>query len=61
MDVIVLSEEEGVEKPSPLLWKRACERIGMPMSSEVLHIGDELVACVLFTPAIALAYPRNTP
>ncbi|KAG8887228.1 hypothetical protein FRB98_000325 [Tulasnella sp. 332] len=49
-DVIILSEEEGTEKPSPLIWQRACERIKAPIgniiapSKEVLHIGDELHA-----------------
>jgi len=44
MDVIVLSEEESVEKPSPILWQIACERAGVAISRDVLHVGDELVA-----------------
>ncbi|KAG9000506.1 hypothetical protein FRB94_005394 [Tulasnella sp. JGI-2019a] len=48
-DTIVLSEEESVEKPSPLIWQRACERIKAPVgpmaaSKEILHVGDELRA-----------------
>ncbi|KAG8967476.1 hypothetical protein FRC05_002071 [Tulasnella sp. 425] len=52
---IVLSEEEKVEKPSPVLWEVACRRAGIeglaPASKStagepatILHVGDELDA-----------------
>ncbi|KIP01962.1 hypothetical protein PHLGIDRAFT_96511 [Phlebiopsis gigantea 11061_1 CR5-6] len=43
LDPIVLSEEEGVEKPSLQIFLRAFQRAGMERS-EVLHVGDELEA-----------------
>lgn len=64
-DVIVLSEEEGTEKPSPLIWQRACERIKAPNggifspSKEVLHIGDELYTCVLHLYDISPLIPNT--
>ncbi|KAG9020183.1 hypothetical protein FS837_008545 [Tulasnella sp. UAMH 9824] len=52
---VVLSEEEKVEKPSPVLWEVACRRAGIerpPSASNstvgepvsILHVGDELDA-----------------
>ncbi|KAI0675043.1 HAD hydrolase subfamily IA REG-2-like protein [Trametes maxima] len=40
-DAIFLSEEEGVEKPSHEIFRRACDRLGVE-ASETLHVGDEL-------------------
>ena len=45
------SEEEGIEKPDPRIFKLACERLSSSLISrdknelkpeEVLHVGDEL-------------------
>ncbi|KAG8936845.1 hypothetical protein FRC03_009602 [Tulasnella sp. 419] len=44
LDPIVLSGEEAVEKPSAMIWQRACERSGTTAGSHVLHVGDELEA-----------------
>lgn len=51
---ILLSEEEGIEKPSKLIFMRALERVcfeektrGSHITidpSECLHVGDELVS-----------------
>lgn len=52
---VVLSEEEKVEKPSPVMWEVACHRAGIerprPASNStvgepvsILHVGDELDA-----------------
>jgi len=46
-NVVVISEEEGIEKPSYEIWNRACARAGVPISPEVLHVGDELRADAL--------------
>ncbi|KAI0365621.1 HAD hydrolase subfamily IA REG-2-like protein [Pilatotrama ljubarskyi] len=41
LDTVLLSEEEGVEKPSCEIFQRACARLGVK-SSETVHVGDEL-------------------
>ena len=41
LDAVLLSEEEGVEKPSCEIFKRACERLGVK-AHETVHVGDEL-------------------
>ncbi|KAH9847634.1 HAD hydrolase subfamily IA REG-2-like protein [Lenzites betulinus] len=41
LDTVLLSEEEGVEKPSPEMFDRACTRLGAK-PEEVMHVGDEL-------------------
>ncbi|KAH9894978.1 HAD hydrolase subfamily IA REG-2-like protein [Cubamyces lactineus] len=41
LDAVLLSEEEGVEKPSCEIFKRACERLGVK-AHEAVHVGDEL-------------------
>ncbi|KAI0700880.1 HAD hydrolase subfamily IA REG-2-like protein [Cytidiella melzeri] len=43
LDPILLSEEEGVEKPSVEIFQRACDTAGVELD-EVLHVGDELKA-----------------
>lgn len=43
LDPVLLSEEEGVEKPSLQMFLRAWERAGVSRD-EVLHVGDELKA-----------------
>ena len=43
LNPVLLSEEEGVEKPSLEMFRRACERAGV-QTQEILHIGDELEA-----------------
>lgn len=41
LDTVLLSEEEGVEKPSCAIFRRACDRLGIE-PEETLHVGDEL-------------------
>ena len=41
LDTVLLSEEEGVEKPSCAIFQRACERLGVK-PEETVHVGDEL-------------------
>ncbi|RDX50118.1 HAD hydrolase subfamily IA REG-2-like protein [Lentinus brumalis] len=41
LDTVLLSEEEGVEKPACAIFQRACERLGIK-PEETLHVGDEL-------------------
>ncbi|OCH88267.1 HAD hydrolase subfamily IA REG-2-like protein [Obba rivulosa] len=43
LDPVLLSEEEGVEKPSRELYLRACTRAGVK-PEETLHVGDEMGA-----------------
>ena len=40
-DTVLLSEEEGVEKPSCEMFQRAYRRIGVK-PEETVHVGDEL-------------------
>ncbi|GBE81490.1 Putative uncharacterized hydrolase [Sparassis crispa] len=41
LDVTLLSEEEGIEKPSREIFLRACSRVGVK-PQEAVHVGDEL-------------------
>lgn len=43
LDPILLSETEGVEKPSREIYFRACSKAQVS-PDEVVHVGDELVA-----------------
>ena len=43
LDPVLLSEEQGVEKPSAEIYRRACERAGVK-TTEIVHVGDELKA-----------------
>ena len=43
LDPVLLSEEQGVEKPSAEIFQRACNIAGVQLG-EVLHVGDELKA-----------------
>ncbi len=45
LDAVLLSEEEGVEKPSCEIFRRACERLCVK-PQETVHVGDELEWCV---------------
>lgn len=45
LDAVLLSEDEGVEKPSCEIFRRACERLGVK-PQETVHVGDELKWCV---------------
>ena len=45
LDTVLLSEEEGVEKPACEIFQRACQRLGVE-PREALHVGDELEWCV---------------
>lgn len=38
-DTLVVSQLEGVAKPSPVIFRRAAERLGLP-PARVLHVGD---------------------
>jgi 2-haloacid dehalogenase len=42
IDVVVISEEEGVAKPDPAIFEIALERMGRPARGDVLVIGDSL-------------------
>ena len=39
-NLILLSAVEGIEKPDPIIFQRACERAGVP-PGEALHVGDD--------------------
>jgi putative hydrolase of the HAD superfamily len=41
--VVVTSEEEGIEKPNPILFQRALARLNL-MPEEAIHVGDSLVS-----------------
>ncbi|EPQ57694.1 hypothetical protein GLOTRDRAFT_38464 [Gloeophyllum trabeum ATCC 11539] len=38
---ILISEEEGIEKPAKEIFARACQRVGVGLD-EAVHVGDEL-------------------
>lgn len=46
---VLLSEEEGIEKPAPQIWERALLQANVN-ANEALHVGDDLEALVLFAP-----------
>lgn len=39
LDVVLVSEEEGVRKPDPLIFRRALERVGVE-PEEAVFVGD---------------------
>ncbi|KZT44207.1 HAD-like protein [Sistotremastrum suecicum HHB10207 ss-3] len=41
LDTILLSEEEGIEKPNKEIWVRALSRVGCS-SAEAMHVGDDI-------------------
>ncbi|KAF8513027.1 HAD hydrolase subfamily IA REG-2-like protein [Hysterangium stoloniferum] len=41
LDPLLLSEEEGIEKPAKEIWERACSKAGVG-THETLYVGDEL-------------------
>ncbi|KAI0633338.1 HAD hydrolase subfamily IA REG-2-like protein [Trametes polyzona] len=41
LDTVLLSEEQGIEKPSPEIFKKACTQLGVKPEGTV-HVGDEL-------------------
>jgi len=43
LNPIFISENEGIEKPAPEMFMRACNQVGVK-PEETLHIGDELEA-----------------
>ncbi len=45
-DIVVVSEEVGVEKPDPRIFERACEELGIP-ANECIYVGDRLDTDVL--------------
>ena len=42
LDPVLLSEEQGIEKPAGGIWARALKVAGMVSSNETLHVGDDL-------------------
>lgn len=46
LDIIVISEEEGIEKPDKRIWERTCSYVDVQLP-EACHIGDELIWSVL--------------
>ena len=53
-ETIVISEEEGVRKPSPAIFAAACSRLGV-RPAECLYVGDTLVEDVEGATAAGLA------
>jgi len=47
LDPILISETEGIEKPSRHIFVRACDLVGVK-PEETLHVGDELEAQVFY-------------
>lgn len=45
LNPVLISEQEGIEKPLPEIFLRACTQAGVE-ASETLHVGDELEAQV---------------
>eukprot|EP01024_Parvocaulis_polyphysoides_P040069 TRINITY_DN36399_c0_g1_i9.p1 TRINITY_DN36399_c0_g1~~TRINITY_DN36399_c0_g1_i9.p1 ORF type:complete len:252 (+),score=37.20 TRINITY_DN36399_c0_g1_i9:206-961(+) len=39
-DAIMCSAEQGVEKPNPVIFERACEQLGLDVE-HVVHVGDD--------------------
>jgi FMN phosphatase YigB (HAD superfamily) len=42
LDPVLLSEEQGIEKPAGGIWVRALKMAGMVSPHETLHVGDGL-------------------
>lgn len=42
LDPVLLSEEQGIEKPAREIWAQALKVAGMVSSHETLHVGDDL-------------------
>ena len=53
MDVVVVSEEEGFRKPSPRLFLKAAERLGV-VPGEILFVGDTFEADVAGPQAVGM-------
>ena len=47
LDPVLVSEKEGIEKPSRDIFIRACERAGVEPRNAI-HVGDELIWYDLF-------------
>lgn len=43
LDPLLLSEAEGIEKPSSAIFLRACNSAGVS-EQETVHVGDDLAA-----------------
>jgi len=43
LNPVLISEREGIEKPMPEIFMRACSQVGVK-PEETLHVGDELEA-----------------
>ena len=43
LNPVLISGQEGIEKPAPAIYLRACERAQVD-PAETLHVGDELQA-----------------
>lgn len=54
-DPILISEQEGIEKPAAEIFRRACDRVRVERG-ETLHVGDELVAQVVRSFTWAVLY-----
>lgn len=42
LDPVIISEEEGIEKPTLSIWEHACSR-GNASPQETVHVGDEML------------------
>jgi hypothetical protein len=56
---ILLSEEEGIEKPNPEIFDRALHQVNLSrgeslMHSQCLHVGDELEWCIFSIDCISV-------
>lgn len=51
LDPVLISGDEGIEKPAAEIFLKACERAGVP-PEQALHVGDELVWCVFYSAAV---------
>lgn len=48
LDPVLISGNEGIEKPAAEIFFKACERAGV-LPEQALHVGDELVWCVSYS------------
>lgn len=58
LDPVLISGNEGIEKPAAEIFLKACERAGV-LPEQALHIGDELAWCVFSLQGLSIEGKRE--